>query len=230
MPQPNKIAVEAYLNEKFTERDTELEKFELPVNPEQFAQRFQVKYDKKRPKGSQGVDQKFMSSAPEDLKLDFFFDGTNTIEGYVYKGESVPSQIARFKEIVYKMKGTIHRPRFVKVYLGPGIGTFNCLLSDLQITYTLFKPDGTPLRAKISASFKGHTEPERREKEQGTSSPDLTHERFVEAGDNLPLMVNRIYKEPELYLEVARFNDLTNFRRLKAGQQIFFPPVEKSSS
>jgi nucleoid-associated protein YgaU len=66
--------------------------------------------------------------------------------------------------------------------------------------------------------------------EEGKNSPDLTHYRQVKQGDTLPLMVFNIYKDPKYYLEIARVNGLTNFRKLLTGQNIIFPPLEKSNT
>jgi nucleoid-associated protein YgaU len=51
----------------------------------------------------------------------------------------------------------------------------------------------------------------------------------VREGDNLPLLTYRIYGNAELYLEVARVNKLINFRRLRVGSRVAFPPVDKES-
>ncbi len=37
----------------------------------------------------------------------------------------------------------------------------------------------------------------------------------------------RIYGDSKYYLEVAKANNLTNFRKLTPGQEIFFPPIQK---
>ena len=209
------------------ERRNQVGEFILPVNPEQYAQKFQVKYDGKVAPGASGTDSPFKFSMPEELKLDFTFDGTDTIYGYTHKGKTVPQQIQAFKDVAYILAGDIHQPRFLKV-LGSNIN-FPCILSDLQITYTLFKPDGTPLRAKISATFMNFKEVNRRVSEEDKNSPDLTHVRQVNDGDKLALMAFRIYKDTKYYLEVAKANGLTNFRQLRSGQKVFFPPIEKNN-
>jgi hypothetical protein len=224
---PAKIIINAYNDREMTDSQ-KVGSFTLPVNPEQYAQKFEVKYDAKVAPGGQGVEEKFMSSAPEELKLDFTFDGTDTIYGYVHSGKSVPQQIQEFKEVAYDLSGEIHQPRFLKV-IGMGI-TFPSVLTTLDITYTLFKPDGTPLRAKISATFLNFKEVKRRVAEEGKNSPNLTHLRRVKEGDTLPLMVFGIYKDPKHYLEVAKANDLTNFRKLAAGQDIIFPPFTRNGA
>ncbi|MCB0555663.1 MAG: LysM peptidoglycan-binding domain-containing protein [Phaeodactylibacter sp.] len=229
MARPQKIKIEAYRDQEFKNKAASPNEFELPVNPEQFSQRLQVKQDERRPGGAQGNDDRFLSTAPEELRLDFFLDGTGTIMGYVKPEKTVPQQLQELKDVVYTLSGDIHQPKFLKVVLGTDVAPFYCKLTDLQITYTLFDPDGMPLRAKISATFKGFTDPQFRVAKEKKSSPDLTHIRSVQAGDLFPLMVYRIYNDASLYLEVARANGLANFRRLKPGQEIFFPPVEKTS-
>ena len=49
----------------------------------------------------------------------------------------------------------------------------------------------------------------------------------VKAGDELPLITYDIYGDPHYYLEVARANKLTDFRNLRAGTTLHFPPVDK---
>jgi nucleoid-associated protein YgaU len=52
---------------------------------------------------------------------------------------------------------------------------------------------------------------------------------MVKAGDTLPLMTEEIYGDDKYYLEVARINNITSFRQLQPGTEIFFPPIEKVS-
>lgn len=42
-------------------------------------------------------------------------------------------------------------------------------------------------------------------------------------------MSHRIYGDSKYYLEVARVNEITSFRKLEVGKEIFFPPIEKTS-
>lgn len=221
---PTKLEIIAHSDQ---EMNDEVGRFTLPVNPEQYAQKFTVKYDAKVPPGGSGVEERFLSSGPEELRLDFVFDSTGTIYGYVHEGKSVPLQIQEFKQVVYDLAGDIHQPRFLKL-MGMNIN-FPCILTELQITYTLFKPDGTPIRAKLSATFLNFKETRRRVAEENKNSPDLTHVRRVNDGDKLPLMAFRIYKDTRYYLEVAKVNGLTNFRQLRTGQDVIFPPIEKNT-
>jgi nucleoid-associated protein YgaU len=91
----------------------------------------------------------------------------------------------------------------------------------------MFDQKGIPLRAKGSATFIQSINSELRESLKKKNSPDLTHIRVVEAGDNLPLMCHRIYGDPAFYVQVARANKLENLMTLEPGRRIYFPPLEK---
>ena len=58
-------------------------------------------------------------------------------------------------------------------------------------------------------------------------SPDITHQRLFKADDRFDLVVARIYQNPQYYIDVAKANGLTGFRKIKTGTKLFFPPVEK---
>jgi nucleoid-associated protein YgaU len=91
----------------------------------------------------------------------------------------------------------------------------------------LFRSNGIPLRATISAKFREQSESLLSALINKISSPDLTHVRVAAEGDNLPLMAHRIYKSPAYYIDVARSNNLNTLRKLEPGQKVNLPPFEK---
>ncbi|MDH4134678.1 MAG: LysM peptidoglycan-binding domain-containing protein, partial [Gammaproteobacteria bacterium] len=125
--------------------------------------------------------------------------------------------------LVYKFDGKIHRPR--ELLLVWGTLVLSCVLNSVSYRYTLFKPDGTPLRAIASCSFCEHVPREQAKRQENAMSPDLTHMRDIRDGDTLPALAHEVYGKPELYLEVARVNKLVNFRRLRSASRIAFPPL-----
>jgi hypothetical protein len=234
--KPSKITITSYTDKELTQRDRSVEPYSVPVNPEQYSMSYKIDYEATPASGAQGVQERFKSSLPEELKLDWIIDGTNTIYGYKYSTSSartVSEQIQHLKSVVYDMSGEIHQPRFLKIMglgihqRGKGDVTFDGIMKELQITFTLFSPDGEPLRAKISATFLDFRENKRRVLEEGKESPDLTYVHTVSEGEKFPLIVYNKYKDPTYHLEVAKVNNLTNFRRLDVGRQIILPPIEK---
>ena len=98
-------------------------------------------------------------------------------------------------------------------------------LESMATQYTLFKPSGDPLRAKVDLGFTGFMSTKEAELVSNRSSPDLSHRIEVRQGDTLPLLCSRIYGDPLYYLDVARFNGLSDFRRLTPGAKLHFPPL-----
>ncbi|MUG97761.1 LysM peptidoglycan-binding domain-containing protein [Scytonema sp. UIC 10036] len=227
-----KVKLQVYTDKAFRDK---LGEFELPINPEQFSQSFKVEYNRQQAQGSQRNDPEFKFTHPEELKLDFTFDGTGVVAVNNKPGEfhkDVTGQVQTFLDLVYNMNSETHKPNFLRLLWGEfSFGErngFDCVLTDLQINYTLFDPTGKPLRAKLSATFSAYVEQGRRVREEGKESPDVTHRRKVTAGDTLPLMTHRIYGDPTYYLQIAKVNGLINFRRLAANTDLRFPPLEKT--
>ena len=226
----NKVRIEARDDKKMQGKVKKT--FELPVNPETYTQNYKVEYNSEQGHGGQGTDARFKSTAPEELRLDFFFDETHTIEGYgnenKYKDatyKNVQDELKDFLDTVYNMEGEIHRPRFLQ--LTWGTFKFSCILKNLDLNYTLFKSDGTPLRIKIAATFLNYIAQEERVARERKKSPDLTRIRNAQQGERLDLMTSEVYNTPQYVLQIAKANNLSSIRQLKQGQELYFPPLDK---
>lgn len=216
-----KLKIIACTDDRFQE---EGESISVPVNPGKYDRTFKIMYNEEQEQGTQGNNPPFSRTPPEEIQFEFLYDGTGVVPG----SSDIKSKIEQFKKIVYRVEGEIHRPNFIKLIWGEL--SFNGVLKDLKISYTLFKPNGTPLRAMLNATFMQVVEEERRAAEQSNSSPDLTHVRYVKEGDTLPLMAYRMYGDPTLYIQVAKYNGISNFRDLKLHSPIVFPPIDKALS
>ncbi|MEB3357916.1 MAG: LysM peptidoglycan-binding domain-containing protein [Synechococcales bacterium] len=228
-----KVKILAFKDKNYNQKVGE---FELPINPEQFTQTFKSQYDRQQPAGSSGNDPEYKYTVPETISLNFTIDGTGVIPAKGNAGTSqadVAGQVAELLKVVYVMNSTTHKPNFLELLWGETSfgdqNTFKCILTDLTIDYTLFAPSGKPLRARLKASFTSYIDPQRRIREEGKESPDITHVRTVKAGETLPLMTHRIYGDQSYYLQVAKVNGLVNFRRLRTSTNLRFPPIDKTS-
>lgn len=221
-----KLRIKGYKDERFSQEVADGE-FNTLLNPENYRIRYQISQNESQAQGTSSAAPRFNKTLPEDLQLDFLFDRSGVIKGYEDEsGEGIIGDIEKFKKVVLDYNGDQHKPNYLVVSWGSLL--FKGSLKDMEITYKLFKPDGTPIRATIRATFKGFIEDNLRVARENNNSPDLTHIRMVGEGDTLPLMTFRIYGDSKYYLEVAKANKLINFRKLKPGQQIFFPPIEKA--
>jgi hypothetical protein len=228
-----KLLIRSFENRDFSGEDP-ARKFVTPINPESFTQTFKVNADTSKGHGSPGTEAKYKSTEPEQLKLEFILDGTKTMEGYggdnkEYIKRKVHDQLEDLKKCVYNFDGKIHRPRFLVVMWGSEMN-FKCVLSNLDLNYTLFEPDGTPLRVKVTATFLAHKSREQLLAESKASSPDLTHYRKVKQGERLDLLTNSIYNDPKYFMQVGKVNKLTTIRQLAPGTDLYFPPFNKNET
>lgn len=224
-----KLKIQAYSDPEFKNIITE-GLFTTLINPEKFTLNHKVEYIV--PDSTKDTTPPYyQNTPPSDIELEFLFDDTGVFDdtGFsIVKGretQGVEADIQKFMDVAYNINSAIHRPNYLKIYWG--VLQFQGVLSEVSIEYKLFTPDAKPLRAVAKAKFKKFIEPKKATAESAPQSPDLTHVRIVEEGDTLPLMTERIYGDSKYYLEVARVNKLTSFRKLKAGQQLFFPPIQK---
>ena len=213
-----KLLIEAYTEADYS--GSAADSFSVMFNPTSFSQKYEVEYEDRQGAGDSSSPQVFGKIKPQEYSFEFLFDGTGTAADKV----DVQQTVERFLAVAGKLNGEIHRPMYLKLAWGALIS--KCVLKSAETTYTLFKPDGYPLRAKVKATFAENVEDALRVAEERKSSPDLTHRRIVREGDHLSLLCHQIYGDPRHYLEIARFNRLKNYRRLRVGQELLFPPLK----
>jgi nucleoid-associated protein YgaU len=204
--------------------DTPFE-FTVMINPAEFKHSFGIAYDKKKTQGQAAANPRFAAFDADRVDFSIVLDGT----GVVPTAGSTPppdvtTQVRNLNKIVYRYIGTRHEPGHVRLLWGTLI--FFGRLESMATQYTLFKPTGAPLRAKVSLAFVGSMSKHESRLVANRSSPDLSHRVIVREGDTLPLLCSRFYGDPSYYIDVARFNRLVEFRRLVPGTQLHFPPLE----
>ena len=199
--------------------------FSALLNPSEFKHHREIAYSGQRTLGQLGSEMKFDAIGPDRIEFALVFDGTGVVPTATAADsvKEVVTWVAELNRVVYNYDGTRHQPGHVRVLWGTLI-----LFGRMQrmgINYTLFKPTGEPLRAKVDLAFVGFISQKQSSLMANRSSPDLSHEVLVREGDTLPLLCHRIYGDASYYPEVARFNALADFRRLDAGRILHFPPL-----
>lgn len=195
--------------------------YSVMMNPESIKHQKSIEYNTKQAPDSSSSSQKYKSTPSDKLSFEIVIDCTGIVDA---KRLSMAKEIKALEKIVYTYNGAIHRPNFVKIQWGQSI-TFKGVLNSMDINYTLFKPDGSPLRAKLSLSFSQYISPKTVKKQDNPQSPDLTHRVTVTEGDNLPHLSYKIWDDERYYIQVAKFNGLNKFRHLKGGRNLIFPPI-----
>jgi len=220
-----KMKILAYEVGKFK---TPVAEFSVYINPEKYSHSFEICYNDVQAQGAPGGSPNFNKVLSETVKFEIVFDGTGVVSSAIpgvipFMADGITKQIAAFKSVVYNYDGEIHSPKYLELVWGTL--EFTCRLSALSITYTLFKPDGTPLRARADATFISYKDETELALSSDARSPDLTKVLTVRAGDTLPLMCYGVYGSSNYYTQVAEVNGITDFRNLVVGSMITFPPL-----
>jgi hypothetical protein len=226
-----KMKIIAFKDPKFTQQVGE--EFFVYMNPEKYSHSYRVCYNNVQAQGASGPSYTFNQIGSETVEFELVFDGTGVLPSKIpgvlpFTDDGIAKQIERFKFLVFTFQGPIHSPYYLKLSWGKLL--FQCRLSQLSFNYTLFKPDGTPLRARAHAVFIGFNDEATLALKANKTSPDLSHALTVRAGDTLPLMCFNTYGSSVYYLEVARVNRLSDFRNLVVGTELLFPPLGKAAT
>jgi hypothetical protein len=198
--------------------------FEVMINPSSYKYDTSVCYNKTRAQGEIGNRNQFKSMNDGKVSFELILDGTGVVNLPIpgVGSDDVKTQLKRLNK-VFGYDGEEHEPNHSQLVWGTLI--FYGRMTSMSTNYSVFKPNGDPLRAKVSLNFTGFMTNKEEMAKANRSSPDLSHLIEVKAGDTLPALCYRVYRDPSYYLDIAKVNGLLNFRDLKAGQTLLFPPL-----
>jgi phage tail protein X len=224
-----KMIVMAYSDKKFKQKVGE---FAVFINPASYSHSYQIRYNKQQGQGTAAASPVYNQTPSDTVAFQLVFDGTGVVPSKLpgvvpFAEDGIVKQISTFRNLTFSYQGNIHSPNYL--VLSWGTLLFRCRLQTLKINYSLFKPDGTPLRARADATFIGYNDEVEIALRANKSSPDLSHVLTVRAGDTLPLMCYGVYGTSAVYLQVARVNGLTDVRQLRPGTQLLFPAMRNAS-
>jgi len=194
------------------------------INPESYSRDCSITYKDVELIGSPADTKTFVGMGQDTLTLsNLVVDGTGIVSLGNY--QNVDAYIKAFNDVVYKYNGSMHQANFLMITWGSL--NYIGVCKSYKVKYTMFKPDGSALRAFIDLVVESSVDMKTKSKLAEKQSPDLTHFRTVKAGDTLPLMTYRIYGDSAYYLQVAQINNLKSIFAIRPGDRIYFPPLKK---
>ena len=100
---------------------------------------------------------------------------------------------------------------------------FRCVLESVKQKFTLFSPDGVPLRATLSVVLREYKTLAEQLDQLKLSSPDRTHVHALAQGDSLASVSTLYYDKPTQWRAVAVANGIDDPRRLAVGAFLTVP-------
>lgn len=219
----SKLTIEAYIKAGKKDISQKVDTMSVQVNPNSISRKFEVEFEKTEAIGDTSGGSKFKRIKDETVDFTLQFDGTGIVDS---KNIDIAKQIQKLRNLIGYF-GNAHETSYLKLTWGETLKNFTCRASGMTVNYKMFKPNGDPLRAEVTLSFKHYSSPAKRQQDQDKQSPDLTHVKEVRVGDSLPVMCREIYDSTSYYLQIAKINNLVNPRYLKPGQKLIFPPLKK---
>ena len=205
--------------------------FPLQYNPTKFQVSRDISYDDQELPGVGDIAKRFININPRVLSLTLNFDGTGASPSNLGVNLSlgvnlVDVQIALFLKLATTPTSDAHEPMRVLVVWGTFIMTG--VVVKAVVSYSLFGRDGRPLRASIDVTIAEEKNLALALADLAFSSADVTKSITVLEGDTLPNLCQREYGDPSLYTQIANVNHLDDFRKLKPGMQLLFPPLQET--
>ncbi|MDW4909509.1 LysM peptidoglycan-binding domain-containing protein [Streptomyces sp. ADMS] len=185
-----------------------------------------------------GLQHEFGAVQPATLSLELFFDtyesrasasawarATSFVTppnpfqtGDATDVTALTSRVARLAEVDTEL----HRPPQCTLSWGEFSEIFTGVLTRLDERFTMFLPDGTPVRATLSCSFvESLTDAQLRERELHSADVDKTW--TVRRNDTLHSIAAAEYRDPRLWRHIASANGIVNPRDLRPGMVLTIP-------
>ena len=190
--------------------------------------------------GIPGLDSpllQFVRGQNEKLTLDLFFDSTE--DGTGAGATSVTTLTDKVYSLV-KIEPGGHAPpictfvwnsRFPGADISPFAGNqrrneFQCIVESVKQKFTLFSPQGVPLRATLSLALREYKTLNQQLQQLNLSSPDRSHSHVTEGGDTLARIADKYYRKAGEWRAIADANQIEDPRRLGAGRFLAIPPIQ----
>lgn len=182
--------------------------------------------------GIPGLDSpilQFTRGTAEQISLKLFFDTTGDYS-------DVRNVSGRFYRLV-KINSDLHAPPRCKLSWGKAMGAqvkgkyplevkFIGVVTNISQRFTLFKSDGTPMRAEMDVTFKEYKTLDQQIRELKLQSSDHTKSRKVKRGETLSSIAAEVYGDPGSWRELAKANSNVDPRAPGPGTELLIMPLD----
>jgi nucleoid-associated protein YgaU len=193
-------------------------------NPKEFSIQKAAKWERKPARGAKSAGPpEFKGSDPCKMTLEMFFDATDTLDG------SVVTRVEQLLKCCVPTEASAGQkkeiPPLVVLHWGK-VTSFHAFVTSVQAKFTLFTPDGTPIRATCTVALEEMPgEPPRQNPTSGSPFARATY--TVVAGDSLASIAYAEYGDPRLWRPLAAFNRIDDPMRVPIGSTVLVPAADE---
>lgn len=201
------------------------EKIPVMFNPEEYTVNQDINFAQTAVPGLSAPIIQFVNGNLKTLEMELFLDtyeehreGSRVVN---QAGEDVRTLTRRITDLM-NIQPSTHAPP-VLLFTWSESFTFTCVLARASQRFTLFRPDGTPVRARLQVTFNEFRNVDLEAKEIKRETADYTEAYVVGQGEKISTIANRAYGNPTLWRPIALRNQLDNPSELAVGQQLQIP-------
>jgi hypothetical protein len=214
------------------------EVFDIQFNPSELLFEKQPQFAEIGIPGLDAPLQQFVRGGAEKLTLELFCDSTD--QGMGANARSVTEETDKYYALA-KIVPELHAPPVVSFHwhdmtsgatLHAAWGSqrrnsFTGVCESVRCRFTLFSPEGVPLRATVNLVLREWRPIEQQLVELKLSSPDRTHRHELRGGETLSAVAARYYENPALWRELLAINGIEDPRRLASGRVLTVPALRR---
>jgi hypothetical protein len=179
-------------------------------------------------------DYSFKGVGPAVLTVELLFDTTLIMPGSSVS-VSQAQDVRHFTDFLVsltKLDADNARPPFCRLLWGVSAGKDKLhfdrgVVTNVTVTYEMFLPNGTPVRAKAKVTFEevDTTDDVTNKPQNPTSRSEARKIWIVEEGQTLDWIAYQEYGDPSCWRHIAETNALADPRNLRSGQVLKLVPL-----
>jgi hypothetical protein len=197
----------------------------IPVlfNPEEYTLNRDVVYAQAAIPGLSAPLLQFANGGLQTLDLELLLD---TLEAHPAAGTNAGDDVRSLTDRVVQLMDpdpTTHAPPLVLFVWGSL--SFECVVARVVQRFLMFKPDGTPVRARLTVTLNECKDLELEAQAIKRETADYTKRHVVGQGESLSSIAAKAYSDPRLWRAIALRNELDDPRDPPTGLELEIPSL-----
>lgn len=188
----------------------------MKFNPTQYQLQKENTFAEINIPGLESPPIQFIRGAAEKLTTELLVDTSDTLEDVREK------YVNRLRGLM-NIQTELHAPPVVRLVWDTQV--FRGVMESLSVNYTMFRPDGAPLRATLGVSLKEYRPVKDQVRESPTSSPDFVKSYTVQRGDTFSGIAEKVYRNAGAWRYIARANGYRDVRKIDPGMVLTIPKL-----
>jgi nucleoid-associated protein YgaU len=204
---------------------------ELRFNPKELSIQKSAEWTRQPNKGAPHASKpEFAGAKPRTLQMELLFDDWDDDSSGPRLVKQIEQLMAWMTPTKKSLRDTLPQPAILQLQWGSSeaVSQFQGFIKSCTAKYTLFKSDGTPIRATANLSMEEIPhDAARTNPTSGAVTSRRTH--VVAAGDSLHSIAYTEYRDAGFWRALAVFNGIDDPLRIRPGRELGIPSLSEAA-